>query len=69
VHDGRADDEPFLQALRFVERAASDERNFVKKAVKIALRAIRKCSPALNAAAVTQRIASTPPRHAEGRPG
>jgi 3-methyladenine DNA glycosylase AlkD len=35
-----------------VERAASDERNLVKKAVKIVLRAIGKRGPALNAAVV-----------------
>jgi 3-methyladenine DNA glycosylase AlkD len=62
VHDKRADDESFLQALLLVERAASDERNFVKKAVNMALRAIGKRSPALNAAAVmvAQRLATSP---------
>jgi 3-methyladenine DNA glycosylase AlkD len=62
VHDKRADDEPFLQALLLVERAASDERNFVKKAVNMALRAIGKRSPALNAAAVVvaRRLATSP---------
>src|SRR3954468_14810964 len=62
VHDKRADDGSFLQALLLVERAASDERNFVKKAVNMALRAIGKRSPALNAAAVVvaQRLATSP---------
>jgi 3-methyladenine DNA glycosylase AlkD len=62
VHDRRADDEPFFQALRLVERAASDERNFVNKAVNMALRAIGKRSPALNAAAavVARRLATSP---------
>src|SRR6266704_1211727 len=47
VHDKRAGNEPFVQGLVFVERAASDERNFVKKAVNMALRAIGKRNRAL----------------------
>ena len=62
VHDKQADDEPFAQGLRLVERAATDERNFVKKSVNMALRAIGKRNPALNSAAVTvaQRLADSP---------
>jgi 3-methyladenine DNA glycosylase AlkD len=62
VHDKRADDETFLQALLLVERAASDERNFAKKAVNMALRGIGKRSPALNAAVVVVagRLATSP---------
>ena len=41
------------RGLPLIERAADDERNFVKKAVNWALRAIGKRNPALNAAAVT----------------
>jgi 3-methyladenine DNA glycosylase AlkD len=52
VHDKRAGDEDFIRALLYVERAASDDRNFVKKAVDMALRAVGKRNPALNAAAV-----------------
>ena len=52
VHDKRADDERFLHGLRLVEAAASDERNFVKKAVNWALRSIGKRNLALHAAAV-----------------
>jgi hypothetical protein len=33
VHDKSAGDEPFLNGLLLVERAASDERHLVKKAV------------------------------------
>ena len=57
-----ADDETFLQALLLVERAASDERNFAKKAVNMALRGIGKRSPALNAAVVVVagRLATSP---------
>ena len=53
VHDKNAADEAFVQGLRLVERAASDDRNFVKKAVNMALRAIGKRNVALNAAAVS----------------
>ena len=52
LHDKRADNKQFVQALVLIERAADDERNFVKKAVNMALRAIGKRNRALNAAAV-----------------
>jgi 3-methyladenine DNA glycosylase AlkD len=52
VHDKLAGDGQFLRGLRFVEREAGDERNFVKKAVNMALRAVGKRNPALNEAAV-----------------
>jgi 3-methyladenine DNA glycosylase AlkD len=52
VHDKRAGNEPFVEGLVLIERAADDERNFVKKAVNMALRAIGKRNRALNAAAV-----------------
>jgi 3-methyladenine DNA glycosylase AlkD len=62
VHDKLAGDEQFRQGLVFVLRAAGDERHFVKKAVNMALRAIGKRNPALNAAAVTiaRRLADSP---------
>ena len=53
VHDKRAGNAPFLDGLVLIERAADDERHFVKKAVNMALRAIGKRNLALNAAAVT----------------
>ncbi|PYX15972.1 MAG: hypothetical protein DMG84_09595 [Acidobacteria bacterium] len=53
VHDKRAGNEPFVQGLVLVERADDDERNFVKKAVNMALRAIGKRNRALNTAAVS----------------
>src|SRR5262245_24871765 len=61
LHDKRAPDAPFEDALAFIEAAASDERNFVKKAVSWALRGIGKRNPALNAAAVSvaRRLADT----------
>jgi len=39
-HDRRTPDAPFLAAMELIERAADDERNFVKKGVNWALRAI-----------------------------
>ena len=52
VHHKDAGDQPFLQGLALIEREASDERNFVKKAVNMALRAVGKRNRALNTAAV-----------------
>lgn len=61
AHDKAARDTQFLTLLSLIERGARDERNFVKKAVNWALRAIGKHSPALNAAALTvaRRLASS----------
>lgn len=42
LHDKKAPDEPFIASLPLIERAASDERNFVKKGVSWALRGIGK---------------------------
>jgi 3-methyladenine DNA glycosylase AlkD len=52
VHDRQAGDEAFLRGLELIEREAGDERNFVKKAVNMALRAVGKRNRALNTAAV-----------------
>lgn len=62
VHDKHAGDEPFLHGLHLIERAATDERHFVKKGVNMALRAIGKRNPALNAAAtaVARQLADSP---------
>jgi len=62
VHDKQAANDQFDQGLRLIERAATDERNFVKKAVNMALRAIGKRNSALNAAAVAtaRRLADSP---------
>ncbi len=51
-HDREASDAQFLAGLELVERHASDERNFVKKAVSWALRRIGGRNTALNAAAL-----------------
>jgi 3-methyladenine DNA glycosylase AlkD len=53
VHDKRAADKAFIDGLGHIERAAADERHFVKKAVNMALRAVGKRNAALNAAAAT----------------
>jgi 3-methyladenine DNA glycosylase AlkD len=62
VHDKGAGNESFVQGLALIERAAGDERNFVKKAVNMALRAIGKRNRTLNAAAVAaaRRLANSP---------
>jgi 3-methyladenine DNA glycosylase AlkD len=62
VHDKRAGAELFADGLVLIERAASDERHFVKKGVNMALRAVGKRSPALCTAAiaVAQRLAASP---------
>jgi 3-methyladenine DNA glycosylase AlkD len=59
VHDKQAGDAQFIAALALIEAAASDERNFVKKAVNWALRNIGKRNAALNIAAMeaARRIA------------
>jgi 3-methyladenine DNA glycosylase AlkD len=61
-HDKKAGDEPFLAALPLIERAATDERNFVKKGVSWALRGSGRRSPALYDAAVelARRLAASP---------
>ena len=53
VHDKRAGNAPFIHGLALIEREAGDARNFVRKAVNMALRAIGKRNRELNAAAVT----------------
>ena len=50
--DKDAPDAPFLRSLRFIESAATDERNFVKKGVSWALRSVGRRNKKLNAASV-----------------
>ena len=52
LRDKAATDEQFAALLPLIEKGAHDERNFVKKGVNWALRAIGKRSAPLNAAAV-----------------
>jgi 3-methyladenine DNA glycosylase AlkD len=62
VHDKGAGDEQFVRGLALIERAADDDRNFVKKGVNMALRAIGKRNPALHTAAVAaaRRLSESP---------
>ena len=67
LHDKAAPDERFLEGLQLIEREATDDRNFVKKAVKMALSAIGKRRRTLRAAAVetAQRLAASDDRTAQ----
>jgi 3-methyladenine DNA glycosylase AlkD len=58
VHDKKAGDRAFSPFLELIEEGATDERNFVKKAVNWALRQIGKRNLGLNARAleVAERI-------------
>jgi 3-methyladenine DNA glycosylase AlkD len=62
VHDKKAADATFARGLHLIERAAVDERNFVKKAVNWALRSIGKRNPTLHRASLTvaKRLAASP---------
>jgi 3-methyladenine DNA glycosylase AlkD len=52
LHDKAAPDRRFLPFLPVIEKGARDQRNFVKKGVSWALRAIGRRSLPLNAAAL-----------------
>jgi 3-methyladenine DNA glycosylase AlkD len=52
VHDRAAPDQAFIDCFPLIESAASDERDYVKKGVDMALRAIGKRSTPLHAAAL-----------------
>jgi 3-methyladenine DNA glycosylase AlkD len=62
VHDKGAGDERFIHGLSLIESEATDERNFVKKAINMALRATGKRNKALHTAAikVAERLAASP---------
>jgi 3-methyladenine DNA glycosylase AlkD len=59
LHDKAASDKSFLALLPLIEKGAHDERNFVKKGVSWALRAIGRRNKALHTAAlkVANRLA------------
>jgi 3-methyladenine DNA glycosylase AlkD len=62
LHDRTDTETPYLEGLKLIEREATDARNFVKKAVNWALRAIGgKRNPILQAAAldVAVRLAAS----------
>ena len=52
-HDKKASDDEFIELLPVIIRAATDERNYVKKAVNWALRNIGKRNPHLNEVAIS----------------
>jgi 3-methyladenine DNA glycosylase AlkD len=52
LHDKTTVDRAFLRSLRLIEQAATDERNFVKKAVSWALRSLGHRNARLHAAAI-----------------
>jgi len=62
LHDKQASNEPFVRSLRLIEAAASDDRNFVKKGVSWALRAVGRRNRELHAAALdlASRLAESP---------
>lgn len=66
VHLKQEPDAAFLGWLRLIERHATDERNFVRKAVNWALRNIGKRSIALHAPALAlaEKLASSPSKTA-----
>ena len=67
LHDKTAPDRPFVESLSLIKWAATDERNFVKKAVSWALRGIGKRNAKLNSAALklAERLTDSP--HAAAR--
>jgi 3-methyladenine DNA glycosylase AlkD len=52
LHDKEANDAAFLRCLPLVEKAATDERNFVKKSVSWALRSVGRRSRPLHAKSI-----------------
>jgi 3-methyladenine DNA glycosylase AlkD len=61
LHDRGTADAPFERGLALIEDAATDERNFVKKAVSWALRSIGRRNASLHAAAlrVARRLSTS----------
>jgi 3-methyladenine DNA glycosylase AlkD len=62
LHAKALPDAPFVEALPLIEAQAGDARNFVKKGVSWALRAIGMRNPALHAAAseMAERLSAAP---------
>ncbi len=61
-HDKTTGNQPFVESLSLIERAADDDRNFVKKGVSWALRGVGRRNAVLNTAAleVSRRLAASP---------
>lgn len=62
LHDKKAPEAQFLECLPLLERGATDNRNFVKKAIVWALRGIGGRTPMLHAAVLSlaQRLNNSP---------
>ena len=67
VHDHTSTDRAFIAWFPAIRRGASDERNYVKKAVNWALRGIGKRNLALNAAAIAEAELLTASEHRSAR--
>jgi 3-methyladenine DNA glycosylase AlkD len=67
VHDKKADPALFLKFLPLIERAATDDRNFVKKGVSWALRVVGRRTPELHAKSVALARKLTTSKHASAR--
>lgn len=67
LHDKISPDAPFIRCLPLIEREATDERNFVKKSVSWALRAIgkRRTNLHVEAVALARRLATSPDKTAQ----
>lgn len=61
LHNKKEPDKTFVECLPFIEQAATDTRNFVKKGVSWALRGIGKRNPNLRTAAIelAERLAKS----------
>ena len=72
LHDRTAHDDLFAAALALIERAATDPRHLVGKAVNMALRAVGRMRPALRPGCIViaERLATSadPPSRRVGRP-
>lgn len=66
VHDKKANGSKFMKFFPLIVKGASDERNFVKKAVNWALRQMGKRSPGLNKEAIktVKKIQAIPSKSA-----
>jgi 3-methyladenine DNA glycosylase AlkD len=64
LHDKKAPDAPFLKSLKLIDRAADDDRNFVKKGVSWALRSVGHRNTALHSAslALAEKFAASDDR-------
>lgn len=56
VHDKQAPDRNFLDCLPLIEQGARDERDYVRKGVDMAFRALGKRKPALRKAAIALAV-------------